>query len=313
MADPLVPGTPAEHLLAAFAAAEAGATDMAADHLRRAEGAIAGFTADGLTADALPDGPALGALAAGTALMLRGVDEPAIDALETAAESGASLPLYLAAVSVRRSGDAARAADLLTRAIAVAPGFRSAFLERSEALLALEDGEAALADLRTALDLRPVPGVALRLGVMAEALDDVETARTAYETLLELAPDSFVANNQLAWFLVSRDGETTRALDLARRADSLRPGNASVLDTLGWIHFLRGDLDTAKRYLEDAFEVSGGAVPVIRYHLAEVTFRTGHPDRADDLLDGLADADASPEVARDVAELRARIAEGGQR
>jgi len=303
----LTPETPAEHFFAALFAARTDDATGTANHLEAAEGVISGFTGDGLKREFIPDAPALSKLAIGTALMLRGAADPAAEALTEAAVSGAPLALYVAGAHLRRANDLIAAVDLLERAVAAAPNFRAARLERSEAALATGDGATALDDLGAALRLRPTPAVALRLGVIAEALDNDKVARDAYENLLVLAPDNYIANNQLAWFLVSREGASKRAFDLATRANDLQPGNASTLDTLGWIHYLQGNTEQALEHLQQAFVISGGSIPIIRYHLAAAAFENDLPDRAREVLAPLSTGAVPENIEQDVAALRARL------
>ena len=297
---------PAEHFLRALVRSADGEMAGAAADMELAQDAIPGFTAEGL--EKLPARGSAAPLAAGTALMLRGALIPAGPALSEAAGLGDPLAQYVAGVHARRTKAPESAAEHLSDAIAAAPEFRSAYLERAETHLALGDFAQAVADMRTALDLRAAPAVALRLGVIAEASGDDETARDAYETLLALEPDNFIANNQLAWFLLTRDGVSDRAFDLATRANALRPGNASILDTLGWLHYMSGDADTAHGYLAEAFEVSAGQMPVIRLHLAAATLELGDSAGAAALIAPLEGETLPEDLTSDLADLQARIA-----
>ena len=60
-----------------------------------------------------------------------------------------------------------------------------------------------------------------------------------------------------------------RALELAKQAEQQRPEDPVVLDTLGWVHYKRGDLETAKTMLTSAVEKAPehGA---LNYHLGQL-------------------------------------------
>ena len=75
-----------------------------------------------------------------------------------------------------------------------------------------------------------------------------------------------------------------RALSLSTKALELRPGNASVLDTIGWIHFLQGENDRALKYLQQAFDVSGYESEEITLHLAKAKVKAGDKGGAKTLL-----------------------------
>ena len=60
----------------------------------------------------------------------------------------------------------------------------------------------------------------------------------------------------------------------AARALDLDPGNPSFLDSLGWAHYQRGELDAAGQYLEPAAE----QLPdnsVVLDHLGDLRFSQG--------------------------------------
>jgi tetratricopeptide (TPR) repeat protein len=91
-------------------------------------------------------------------------------------------------------------------------------------------------------------------------------------------PDSADAHNALAWFLVDKDPTPTRiaeAIELGSEAVRLETetwARGNCLDTLGWAHFLAGDLRSALRELEKANELTPHALE-IRLHLAEARVR----------------------------------------
>ena len=92
-------------------------------------------------------------------------------------------------------------------------------------------GERALPLLATLVDDPEQGPLALRLqGQLFELLGRDPEARSAYTALLERRPDDLIALNNLAMVL-SRLGESERAVALAERVSALAPGNAAVYDT----------------------------------------------------------------------------------
>jgi tetratricopeptide (TPR) repeat protein len=116
--------------------------------------------------------------------------------------------------------------------------------------------------------------VLIRLGVAYEAIGQEKEAARAYERAIENAPELFVSYKQLAWLYARQGIELSRALELARKADGLRPGNASILDTLGWIHFQLGSHAEALERLEQAHAARSDDA-VVLYHLAAVQMALG--------------------------------------
>jgi len=72
--------------------------------------------------------------------------------------------------------------------------------------------------------------------------------------LLEVTPDSADALNYLGYLLADKGRQLDEALRLVQRALDAEPGNPSFLDSMGWAHFRRGELDQAEKYLSPAAE-----------------------------------------------------------
>ncbi|MEO1550763.1 MAG: tetratricopeptide repeat protein [Pseudomonadota bacterium] len=185
---------------------------------------------------------------------------------------------YLQAYAAAKSGqtDADRQVALLERVTAAAPGFHAAQVMLAETLLLQNRPASALRAYAAAVETRATPATLLRVGLLAEATGNDGQAEQAYRQFASLAPDSPIALNQLAWFLTSRGQKLDEAQTLASRANEIRPGNASILDTLGWIAYLAKDYETALTYLREANEVSNGQNAEIRFHLAQAEMAAGN-------------------------------------
>ncbi|MFV0244817.1 MAG: tetratricopeptide repeat protein [Qingshengfaniella sp.] len=275
------PIDPGGSLLAALGASAAGDPETARTALAGATGFVPGFSVDGLDPAALIAPEALPEVGLGAVFAIAGYAIPARRYLD--GREGA-LSAYLSGLAARMAGDPEVALADFARAVDQAPGFVAARLERAGLLMANGRAEEAREDYRTVVAETPLPAAVLRIGVLSEALEDPDAAQAAYEQLVSLTPDSPIALNQLAWFLVSHDRDLGRALDLAEQADRLQPGNASVNDTIGWIQYLNGDLEGAERRLRAAFDISAGQQAEIRYHLARVLHDRGDPAAAAALL-----------------------------
>ena len=92
--------------------------------------------------------------------------------------------------------------------------------------------------------------------------------------MLQLEPGNADALNYLGYLLAERGEQLDEAIRLVRRALDADPGNPSYLDSLGWAHFRRGDVDEAEKYLAPA----AAKLPrnsVIQDHLGDVHARRG--------------------------------------
>ena len=67
--------------------------------------------------------------------------------------------------------------------------------------------------------------------------------------VLAAEPANANALNYLGYMLAVRGEQLDEAITLVRRALDAEPDNGAYLDSLGWAHFRRGDLDEAEKYL----------------------------------------------------------------
>jgi tetratricopeptide (TPR) repeat protein len=130
-----------------------------------------------------------------------------------------------------------------------------------------------------AAEVRQDPGIFLRLGLYHEGKQQLDAAETQYRSLINSSTNFFLGYNQLAWLLARQGKRLEEALQLARQADSLHPGNASILDTLGWIHHQLRHPEEARLHLERARQVNPEN-PTIWFHLASVLASQGNKDSA---------------------------------
>lgn len=121
------------------------------------------------------------------------------------------------------------------------------------------------------------PGaVAMMLANMYTIEKDYVRARSTYEDLVLREPANWKAKNDFACFLA--DYGTTqdldRALALAREAGKVRPDDALILDTVGWIHFRKGNYKQAEELVKQAV-AKLPRIGVLRYHLGMILYRSG--------------------------------------
>ena len=107
-------------------------------------------------------------------------------------------------------------------------------------------------------------------------------AITQYEKVIEAAPTSVVALNNLAG-LYQHNGDP-RALSTAKRAHELAPDNPAVQDTYGWALVESGELERGLTMIREAARQLP-AVAEIQYHLGAALARKGEPDEARRVLD----------------------------
>jgi tetratricopeptide (TPR) repeat protein len=117
------------------------------------------------------------------------------------------------------------------------------------------------------------------LGDVKNDLDKWDEAVDAYEMALRLDSNNHNAMNNYAYFLSLREERLEYALELSGRAISLEPGNAAYLDTVGWVHFKKGNYEEARRYIQKSVD-TGDASPEVFEHLGDVYEALGDMDMA---------------------------------
>ncbi|MBI3344805.1 MAG: PEP-CTERM system TPR-repeat protein PrsT [Gammaproteobacteria bacterium] len=108
-------------------------------------------------------------------------------------------------------------------------------------------------------------GAYLELGREQEAI-------AAFEAILKKTPNDPKSLNNLAWLL--RKSEPARALELAEKANKVKPDDFSMLDTLGWLEVEQGKTKQGLEKLQKAFELAPD-VPLVHYHYASALAKAG--------------------------------------
>jgi putative PEP-CTERM system TPR-repeat lipoprotein len=112
-----------------------------------------------------------------------------------------------------------------------------------------------------------------------------DPAIAEYTRLVAERPADPAALNNLAW-LYQRQGDLSKARELAERAFAVAPAAAQIDDTLGWILLAQGEADRAMTYLTAA-NSAAPRNPDIQYHLAVALQRIGRPADAQTMLETL--------------------------
>jgi tetratricopeptide (TPR) repeat protein len=122
-------------------------------------------------------------------------------------------------------------------------------------------------------------------GDIYQALGDNDLAIKDYRAALRLNQDFVPVLNNLAYLLakVGGDSNLNEALPLIQRAKRLVPGDARILDTMGWVLSKRGAHLSALQELEEAAQLAPKN-PTIQYHLALALVALERPAQAIDKL-----------------------------
>jgi tetratricopeptide (TPR) repeat protein len=116
----------------------------------------------------------------------------------------------------------------------------------------------------------------------AERLQKFDLMEAELRKTIKDMPNFAAAYNALGYSFADRNIKLNEALSLIEKALSLSPNDHYILDSLGWVHFRKGNLNKALDYLQQAYQYN--ADPEIAAHLSEVLWQQGKQDQANVLL-----------------------------
>jgi len=99
-------------------------------------------------------------------------------------------------------------------------------------------------------------------------------AEADLKAALALQPGNASILNYLGYAYIDRGLNYEAALDMIRRAVELEPHSGYIVDSLGWAHYRMGRYDLAARFLERAVELSPGE-PLLNDHLGDAYWQIG--------------------------------------
>jgi len=146
----------------------------------------------------------------------------------------------------------------------------------ASAQILLKQPEQAILTYRKAMEKAEQSGrLITRFAALLEQLNKVDEAIKLYENVLVAKPESLLAANNLALLLVEhRDDQFSkdRALLLVEKFQLIQ--DPIYLDTLGWVHYKRGEYVKALSALLNADKLAPEQ-SLIHYHLGSVYFSKG--------------------------------------
>lgn len=161
--------------------------------------------------------------------------------------------------------------------------------------------EESIAQYNELLTSQPQSIAALMgLATALESQGKTAEAMAAYKKILDFKPDFPAAANNLAWLIVSQEGDLGEALRLAMQAKQALPDQPNIADTLGWVHYKRESYNLAISQFSHALEGRPDD-PTFVFHLALARYANGEKTEAIALLQKIV-ADDRQFSERDVAQ-----------
>lgn len=115
-------------------------------------------------------------------------------------------------------------------------------------------------------------------GLHAVALDRLDVMERDFKAIIADDPEHADALNALGYSLADRTDRYEEALGYIERALAIKPDDAAVLDSMGWVQFRLGKPEQALPYLERALALMPDSE--IAAHLGEVLWTLGRRDQA---------------------------------
>lgn len=119
--------------------------------------------------------------------------------------------------------------------------------------------------------------------LMADRMGNLAVMEADLQKILAKSPDNVEALNALGYSLADKTTRYAEAETYLLHALSLKPNEAVILDSYGWLKYKMGNLQMALNYLQRAYDKQPETE--IAAHLAEVLWAMGRKDEAKKLYD----------------------------
>ncbi len=117
--------------------------------------------------------------------------------------------------------------------------------------------------------------------LVAAELKRLDIAEPDLREIIKAQPEHANALNALGYTLADQTERYEEARALIEKAVKLRPNDAHILDSMGWVAYRQKDYETAIEFLERAYAASEEVE--IATHLAEVLWESGQQARAKEI------------------------------
>lgn len=184
------------------------------------------------------------------------------------------------------AGNAADAEKSFSTAIALNPKLPAFYRNLGSSRLARNNVPGAFQAYEAGLKQLPDNDMLVySIAALDERQGQLDRAIGRYQDLLKRKPQSDMAKNNLAMLLVMHRNDRdslNQARDLVQTLDDTN--EPAYLDTVGWVHYRRGELDQAVSTLEQALQKVPSA-PLVHYHLGMAYYSKGDIESAQQHLE----------------------------
>ncbi|MDP1766307.1 MAG: tetratricopeptide repeat protein [Methylotenera sp.] len=143
-------------------------------------------------------------------------------------------------------------------------------------------------------NLPNTPELVYDYALAAERMQKLDLMEAELRRTIAANPNFAAAYNALGYSFADRNIKLNEAIRLIEKALSLSPNDHYMLDSLGWAHYRKGNLDKAIKYLQQAYSINPD--PEIAAHLGEVLWQKGKHDEAKKIWNDALTTDPTNEV-----------------
>ncbi|WP_421868190.1 tetratricopeptide repeat protein [Marinobacter adhaerens] len=174
-------------------------------------------------------------------------------------------------------------------------------------LLDQEQQQQALSTATEALEEHP-DNIEIRYAraMLYDGIGQPADAEADLKQIIEQEPENAVALNALGYILTTRTDRLREARGYIEKALRLDPNNPAILDSMGWVLFLEGQLEPALEYLSRAWAAFPD--PEVAAHYGEALWMNGAEEQARIIWQEGLEQDSNHEVLRETID---RLTNGG--
>jgi tetratricopeptide (TPR) repeat protein len=150
-----------------------------------------------------------------------------------------------------------------------------------------KDNAGAIRSLNRAADMQPednteqVVRIYSMLGDVYNAAKQYELSDSCYDKVLRLDPENASVMNNYAYYLSLRGNRLNDAERMSKRTLELRPGEATFMDTYGWVLYKQAKYEKAKEYIQKAVDANPqNADGTLWEHLGDVYYKLNNAEKA---------------------------------
>ena len=186
---------------------------------------------------------------------------------------------YLKGMAFLGSGKVDYAEKEFQLAIHLEPSFQPPYRELASIALARKQIDRAVIRYQRLIEKDPNQVAShMMLGTLYSIQKDNERSEYHFRRALRIRPDLVGAANNLAYLLAQEGKDLDEALKLSLSASERQPEDANIRDTLGWVYYRKGMLDSAIAQFRASLELNPDPA-IVHYHLGLALIGRGDAEK----------------------------------